>query len=408
MDNQLRIVLLGYVVRCPVSGMAWSHLMYMLGLAGLGHDVYFLEDSGDGPYACYDPKTYQTGPDPSTGLAFAQDAFGRLGLGERWAYHDALGKGWHGPAGGRMLDILKTADMVINMAGTHPIRPWIETVPVRVYVDQDPVFTQVHNLIDPAAMAQSRRHTAFFTFGENFGRLGCTIPDDGLPWQPTRHPVPLDQWPVQPLAHDSAYTTVMNWQSYPPLEFAGRHFGAKAETLVDFIDLPRQVHGSLEIAMGGSGFPTERLLDAGWRLVSGAGMSVDPWTYRDYIRASKGEFSVAKQGYVVTDSGWFSERSACYLASGRPVVVQDTAIAPDIATQTGVLTFADADEAAEALRTVNGAYARHAEAARAIAESQFDARRVLASLIERSFTSPAASDSRWAGKEKRLAQRGRG
>ena len=113
MNSRLRIVLLGYIVRCPVGGMAWSHLMYMLGLRGLGHDVWFLEDSGDSIYACYDPATYQTGPDPAAGLAFAKDAFDRLGMGECWAYHDALAGRWHGPAGAAMPDILKTADLVI-------------------------------------------------------------------------------------------------------------------------------------------------------------------------------------------------------------------------------------------------------------------------------------------------------
>lgn len=389
MDSRLRIVLLGYIVRCPVGGMAWSHLMYMLGLTGLGHDVWFLEDSGDSPYACYDPATYQTGPDPSAGLTFAKDAFDRLGMGGRWAYHDALAKNWHGPAGARMPGILKTADLVINMAGVNVIRPWIEKVPVRVFVDQDPVFTQVRHLTDAGAMALARQHTAFFTFGENFGSKGCTIPDDGLPWQGTRHPIPLEQWPMQPPAPDGAYTTVMQWQSYPPMEYAGRRFGTKAATLLDFIDLPSRVHGPFEIAMGGTGYPEARFLDAGWRLVSAADKSVDPWIYRDYIRASKGEFAAAKHGYVVTNSGWFSERSACYLASGRPVVVQETGIQPSIATQTGVLTFADPAAAAAAIRDVNASYARHAAAARAVAESQFDARLVLASLIERSFASPA-------------------
>ena len=388
MNSRLRIVLLGYIVRCPVGGMAWSHLMYMLGLTDLGHDVWFLEDGGDSPYACYDPSTFQTGRDPSAGLAFAKDAFDRLGLPERWAYHDALGQAWHGPAGTRMTGILKDADMVINMAGANPMRPWIETVPVRAFVDQDPVFTQVRHLTDAAAMAAARRHTAFFTFGENFGRDGCSIPDDGLAWQPTRHPVPLATWPVQPSVAGGAFTTVMNWQSYPPVEYDGRRFGTKAQTLVDFIDLPRQVPGPFEIAIGGKGFPTERLVEAGWRLRNGAQVSVDPWAYRDYIRASKGEFAVAKEAYVVTASGWFSERSACYLASGRPVVVQDTAMPAAFGAEGGVLTFADPAAAAAAVAAVNGSYQRHAEAARAAAETHFEARRVLASLIERSFASP--------------------
>lgn len=178
--NKLRIVVLGYVVRGPLGGMAWHHLQYALGLAQLGHDVYFVEDSDDYP-ACYDPSRHITDTDPTYGLRFAANTFARVGLGDHWAYFDAHASRWYGPCAERILGVCATADLVLNVSGVNPLRPWLADTAVRILIDTDPVFTQIRHLADPAARSQSQKHTAFFSFGENIENSISSIPRDGFP-----------------------------------------------------------------------------------------------------------------------------------------------------------------------------------------------------------------------------------
>src|ERR671931_2003480 len=202
----LRIIVLGYIVRGPLGGYAWHHLQYVLGLAQLGHDVYFFEDSDDYA-ACYDPSTNGMSTDPSYGLAFAERAFERLGLSQRWAYHDAHRDRWYGMEGDRVMEICASADVALNVSGVNPVRPWWRSVPVRVFIDTDPAFTQIRHLSDPTSLARAREHSAFVTFGENFARSGCMVPDDGLPWHPTRQPIVLDAWPVTAAPSSAKFTS---------------------------------------------------------------------------------------------------------------------------------------------------------------------------------------------------------
>src|SRR5439155_10118990 len=172
--SRLRIVVLGYIVRGPLGGMVWSNLQYLQGLARLGHDVYFVEDSNDYP-SCYDPARDVVDADPSYGLAFAGRTLERIGLHERWTYWDAHTARWLGPCAARAGEICATADLLLNLCGVNPLRPWLEAIPVRAFVDEDPAFTQIRHLTDPAARELAARHTAFFSFGENVGRSGCAI-----------------------------------------------------------------------------------------------------------------------------------------------------------------------------------------------------------------------------------------
>lgn len=388
--ERLRVVVLGYVVRGPVGGLAWHHLQYALGLARLGHDVWFVEDSDDYP-GCYDPRAGSAlGTDPTYGLAFAAAAFDRLGLGGRWAYHDAHRGAWHGPAAAHARATVRAADVVLNVSGMDPLREWAERVPRRVLVDTDPAFTQLRHLRDPAARALAARHTHFVTFGENVGRAGCTIPDDGLPWRPTRQPVVLDAWPVTPAPADGAFTTVMQWESYAAREHEGRRFGMKGESFAPYLDLPRATGERLELALGGATAPREALAARGWRLADPLAVARDPWSYQRYLGGSKGEFGVAKHGYVATGSGWFSERTAAYLASGRPAVVQDTGFTRWLDAPAGVLAFDTPAGAADALARVAADHAHHCRAAREVAARYFDADRVLDDLLDHASGSPDA------------------
>jgi hypothetical protein len=384
MSERLRSVVLGYLVRGPLGGLAWHHLQYVAGLARLGHEVMFVEDSDDYD-SCYDPEQGTMGADPSYGLKFAALAFDRLGLGDRWSFFDSHTGRWLGPACDRVLDFCSSADLLINVSGVSPLRPWVVEIPVRVLIDTDPVFTQIRHLTDPAARRTAERHTAFFTFGEAIPHGRSHVPDDGLPWQGTRQPVVLDRWPVTPGPPSGKFTTVMQWDSYPPREYRGRRFGMKSESFGPYFDLPRRVAAVFELAVGSPSAPRAALTAQGWTVVDPLNPTRDPWAYQDYIRSSKAEFSIAKHGYVAGRTGWFSERSACYLASGRPVIAEDTGFSNHLPLGNGLLAFSDPDGAAAAIEGVNGRYAHHCRAARELAASYFDSNVILAQLIERAF-----------------------
>lgn len=193
--SRLRIIVLGYIVRGPIGGMTWSDLHYLLGLASLGHDVYFVEDSDDYP-SCYDPVRGVMDTDPTYGLQFATRVFAKFGLGDRWAYYDAHTSSWYGSCANDILSICANTDVILNFSGVNPLRPWFMEIPARVFIDKDPVFTQIRHLSDSAALKNAKQHTAFFSFGENINCANSTIPNDGLPWQATRHPIFLDAWPA--------------------------------------------------------------------------------------------------------------------------------------------------------------------------------------------------------------------
>jgi hypothetical protein len=392
--GRLRVVVLGYIVRCPLGGMVWHHLQYVLGLQQLGHDVWFVEDSDDVSSSCYDPTRDVSDTNATYGLEFTKRTFDRVGLGDRWAYYDAHTARWLGPAGSRILAECRTADLVLNVSGANPLRPWLVDVPIRAYIDTDPGFTQIRNLSSPVRHERSVRHSVFFSFAEGIASGTSYVPDDGFPWQPTRQPVVLDAWPVTPGRPDGRFTTVMQWDSYPPREFAGRRFGMKSESFAEYVDLPSRVGPILEVAVGGATSPRDQLREHGWHVRSSLEPTRDPWTYQSYIQASTGEFSVAKHGYVTSRSGWFSERSAVYLASGRPVVAQDTGFSRVLPVGEGLLAFSSPDEATAALDDVRTRYDRHWRAARELAAEHFDARNVLGALIEACYRGGRAVESR--------------
>lgn len=388
--SRLRIVVLGYLVRGPLGGLAWHHLQYLMGLAQLGHEVVFVEDSDDYP-SCYNPLTNVTDTDPAYGLRFAQRTLDSVGLGDRWCYHDAHVGAWHGPAAGSIRENCETADLLINLSGVTPLQPRMTDIPVRVLVDTDPVFTQIKHLTKPEDRIRAGLHNRFFTFGENFGIAQCSIPDDGFPWQPTRQPVVLDAWPVTTGMAEGKVTAVMQWNSYDDGVYQGVRYGMKSASFPPYRDLPARVGKIFELALGAAGTWQAELTSRGWHLIDPRIPTADTQTYQRYIQRSRAEFGVAKHGYVVTRSGWFSERSTCYLASGRPVLVQETGFSDWLPTGDGVLPFSDVDEATRAIEDLNARYDHHCRASREIVEAYFSADHVLASLVERAMTVDATS-----------------
>jgi hypothetical protein len=391
----VRIVILGYVVRGPLGGLAWHHLQYVAGLARLGHDVLFVEDSDDFD-SCYDPAAGAMTADPSYGLRFAAAAFERLGVGERWAYFDAHTERWRGPAGSRAPSFCRQADLLLNVSAVNPLRPWLEDIEVRALIDTDPPFTQVRNLTAAWERDRALGHTHFFSFGENIARGGSSVPDDGLPWQPTRQPILLDEWPVTPGRPDGRFTTVMQWESYPPVEHGGVRYGMKSDSFHDYLDMPAAAGASFEVALGSDWEPRELLRQHGWSVRHSLEPTLDPWTYQRCIEGSKAEFSVAKQGYVQARTGWFSERSAAYLASGRPALLQDTGFSDWLEPGIGVVAFDTPEAAAAGAQHICAHYDEHCRAARELAEAHFDSRTILTDLLERALSGPMPRSATWA------------
>jgi hypothetical protein len=375
----IRIIVLGYIVQCPLAGFAWHHAQYVSGLAKLGHEVVFVEASGDFP-GCYNPELSSIGIDPSYGLRFAADAFDGYGIGDRWAYYDSHTASWRGPRADSIVDECARADLLINLCDAEPLPSWLADIPKRALVDTDPVYSQIRHLTDSRARSGAEQHTVFFSFGENIASGKSSVPNDGFNWRATRQPIDLEAWGAE--GSSGRWTTVMQWESYKSVEYAGVRYGMKSDSFAAYVELPARVNSEVEIALGGETAPRTMLESKGWHLINPLVVSRTPWAYRDYIRASKGEFTVAKQGYVVSRSGWFSERSACYLASGRPVVVEDTGFADGILPAgEGVISFTTIEEAVAGIEDVERNYERHSRAARAIARDHFDANEVLSRLV---------------------------
>jgi len=377
--EKLRIVLLGYVVRGPTGGCAWQNFHFMEGLLRLGHDVLFLEDSDDYP-SCYDPSRHVVDEDPTFGLEWGAKAFESLGMSDRWAYFDAHTNRWFGRRDAR--EFCRESDLVIDMGGVNPLREWVAGVPLRPLVDLDPVFTQVRHLKNPAARERAAEHTHFFTLAENIGSPLCTVPDDGFPWKRVRQPIVLDKWDIAPPIANAPYTTVMQWTSYPDVEWNGITYGTKSKSFPEYMDVPSRTRVPLELAIGSDSAPRKQLAEAGWRVVNPLVVAETIWDYHNYIRSSRGEVTVAKHGYVTTWSGWFSERSAAYLASGRPVVTQETGFSEWIDADAGLFGFKSPDELVESLERIESDYDHHSRAARAIAEEYFEAEAVVTDFLD--------------------------
>lgn len=384
----LRVVVGGFLGLLPAGGVTWDYIQYPLGLAELGHDVFYIEDTRLWP-------VYQQGDGGEAGfnVVALADAMGAFGLGDRWAYRDESCARWFGLGERRVHDILRTADVLINVSCATAMTDAYARIPRRILVDSDPMFTQIQAATGNAftiggggMKALLAAHTHHFTFGENIGAPDCRIPDTGIAWRITRQPICLDHWPVFPTTPGAAFSTVMNWNAGRALDWGGDTWGQKNLEFVRFLDLPRRASGAnFTLAVGqtsGDPFPEDLAAAHGWHVVAAEAV-VPTWRdYRRFIQDSRGEWSIAKEGYVKARTGWFSCRSACYLASGRPVVTQDTAWSRHLPIGAGLFAFDTIEEAASAVRAIAAEPARHARAARQVAEEHFDSRRVLGRMLE--------------------------
>jgi hypothetical protein len=369
----------------PVGGVVWDYGQYALGLERLGFEVHYLEDTG---WMTYDPRLREYVEDSSYGVEFLHRSLAELSptLANRWHFRSMDGQS-HGISAEQFAEIAAASDLFINVSGGTLLRDEYMTCPRKILIDTDPGWNHFRNYPrldkDPSWGGGHgyRAHDFFFTYAERIGKSDCVLPTLGLTWQPTRPAVVLDRWRDKPPGE--IWTTVMTWKNFAePIEYQGVRYGTKEIEFEKVKSLPKRLPVHFELASGGDP-PVDEWQDLGWSVVDSHGISATPEQYRHYIQASRGEFSVAKNVYVATRSGWFSCRSTCYLAASRPVVVQDTGFSEIIPCGEGVLAFDNPEEAIEAIRRVESDYSRHQSAARRIAQEYFASDRVLGDMLSR-------------------------
>jgi hypothetical protein len=366
-----RLVVGGALANKPwKGGEAWVRLSWVLGLRRLGHEVDFVEELA--PSA-----------DRKEGLRFFREVAVRFGLDGHSTLIDALGRPLVGRPAGELAEVLEAADLLVNISGNLCHEPLRRRIRRAAYVDIDPGFTQFWHA--SGRLNGLAGHDAYFTIAENIGSLACTIPLDGIEWQPTRQPVVLEEWPLAEAEDQSRFTSVATWRGpYGPVEAAGRRYGLKVHEFRKVLGLPRRVHASFELALdidSADESDLRQLRAHGWRLADPRSAAGDPDSFRRYVQGSGAEFSVAQGIYVETESGWFSDRTARYLASGKPALVQDTGFSR-LPTGEGLLAFRTIEEAVEGANAILEDYDRHARAARRLAEEHFDSDRVLRNFLE--------------------------
>jgi hypothetical protein len=400
---RLRIIVTGLAGLYPVGGVAWDYLQYAVGLARLGHDVYYHEDTWSWPYQ---PREATYTAQGQYSAQYIERFFARHApeLRERWHYLHLHEKSF-GMSRAAFDAVARSADLFLNVSGACMIPGRLSPRCVKVFVDTDPGYNQIL-LSERLAWSENverwcasvSAHDRHFTYAENIHGHDCRIPTLGFSWCTTRMPVVLPLWASvadNPAAATAPWTTVMTWNAFKgELRYEGVEYRSKDSEFEKIIGLPAQAAVRLKVAVGGVRAPLERLVRAGWDVVDAPSVSVTPADYQAFIAASRGELSPAKHVYVAMRSGWFSCRSACYLASGRPVIVQDTGFGVALPLGEGIVPFATLPEAIDALQEVERDYARHANAARTLASEYFDADKVLTKLIEEALSGVSSAPER--------------
>jgi len=362
------------------AGNAWAFLQWVLGFRKLGFDTYYVEHIE--PQRCIDADWQPAPFATSANATFFRAVVERFGLADHAGLLEWEGAGHIGLSRTEIERAARDTDLFVNLSGRFHLRSVLDAVRRRMYLDLDPGFVQIWQEQYSVDM-NLHGHDIHVTVGLNLGKPDCPFPTCGIDWHTTLPPVVLDEWTTAD-APGSTYTTVADWRGYSPVEWRGVWYGQKAEEFLRIIDLPRRVSVPLELCLAIHPDEPDRaaLTERGWLLTSPRDHCATVDTYRGYLRRSRGEFTVVKHGYSAGRSGWFSDRSACYLAAGRPVIVQDTGIQPHVPTGDGLLTFADIDGAVDAITRVERDYPHHAAAAAAFARAHLDSDRVLTRLWE--------------------------
>lgn len=387
-----KIVVMGFMAGCPIAGVVWQHIHYIVGLQRLGHDVYYIEDSARIPY---NPVSYDTSDDYSYAAETLARLAAQFGFQDRWSFCARYLPG--APTAGfsrqKIVELYRTADAILNVCGSQEFNEDLEQSERILYVESDPGVEQIK--IDKGVQTTRDylgKHHALFTFGESIGTEIFPVPLHNVTWLPTRQPVVTNFWktsaPPASTQGLAVFTSVANWNTSgrKDIEWRGeKYLWSKSLEFLKFIEAPFRASETFELATTINDAPTRELFAKNnWRFSDPNPLSVDHDLYKKYLQNSKGEFTVAKDQYVRLHTGWFSDRSACYLACGRPVITQETGFTRHYAgDRRGLFSFKTVDEIAEAVREINADYPAHCHAAYEIAADVFEAEKVLASLLER-------------------------
>jgi hypothetical protein len=383
---KLTILLSGMIAADPFQGGAtWAVLQYLLGFRRLGHDVYFIEPLPE--------KSLRPAGGPladSTNAAYFRQVAEQFGLAQSSALLRPATGECVGLPYAQLRDVARRADVLVNISGMLTDEPLTAPVPRRVYLDLDPAFNQFWHATQGIDM-RFGGHTHHVTVGLAVGRADCVVPTCGLDWLTTLQPAVLEHWPTADEVVHDALTTVGNWRGYGSIEHRGVFYGQKAHALRPLIDLPTRTAEKFMPALAihpGEEKDLAALASNGWHLLDPNEVASTPDRYRQFIRGSRAEFGIAKSGYVASQCGWFSDRSVCYLASGRPVLAQETGFSRFLPTGAGLLAFRTAEDVLAGVDALRRDYPRHARAARAVAEEHFDSDKVLSRLLRRIGATP--------------------
>jgi hypothetical protein len=381
-----RIVVMGYLAGCPISGVMWQHLHYIAGLQRLGHEAYYVEDTARIPY---NPVLGMPDPDPAHAVATLQALGERFGFRDHWAYCPRYlpQRASFGLPLQRVHELYAHADAVFNLCGAHELHEDLLASPRLLLIETDPGAFQVKaDQGDPGLLQYLRSHHRLFTFGENIGTPRFPVPLHGVDWLPTRQPVVLEWWDgAAPPPPGAPFTTVTNWSATATVHWRGRPYHwDKSQEFLKCVAAPAATGETFELV---SDLPEPEVAGLfrqhGWRLQPTRMLNDDPEAYRRYVQGSRGEFTATKQIVVALQTGWFSDRSACYLAAGRPVVTQDTGFGHLFGSGRGLFGFTGMDDVVEAMRSIRADHGAHCRAAREIAREHFDAGKVLRSVLDR-------------------------
>jgi hypothetical protein len=379
-----KIIVFGILFWYPLAGVTYQFLHYLIGLRRLGYDPYYVEDSGR---LVYDPRIIDLTPDASGNIEAVVPILEAHGFAGHWAFRGNYAGGQcYGMSEDQLLSLYREADAFLNVTGAQEIREEHLRCPRRIYVESDPFAAQVgvaHQ--DAATIAALAAHDTLFSFGENLGAPDCGVPIQRFQWLPTRQPVVMDLWDSVAIPAGRAYTTITTWRNLgKDIDFQGdRYYWTKDREFRKFLDLPQRTAAPLELATMVDEDIAELLRSHGWRQVGSAEISKDMDLYRGYIQSSRGEFTVARDQYVRPLTGWFSDRSACYLAAGRPVITQETGFSKFLPTGKGLFGFRTMEDILTAVESVESDYPGNCRAASEIAAEYFAAEKVIGSLMER-------------------------
>jgi hypothetical protein len=374
------ITIAGSIAQRPgYGGHAWALLQYLLGFKGLGYDVLFID------HLAPDMATDRSGRPSRRACARSIDWLGQAmshaGFEDSFALFVDGEEESVGVPRGEVLERVAGSRFLLNVMGFIADEEILEAAPRRVFLDIDPGFGQMWRELELADLF--RGHDDFVTVAENIGRPECSIPTCGLLWLTTRPPIDLESWRLA--SGGESFTSVVSWRGpYAPIEYAGRSYGLRVHEFRKFADLPHLTTERFEVALDideSDGRDIDLLSRGGWELADPKLVAGTPESYMRYIRDSRAEVMIAKHMYVETRSGWFSDRSACYLASGKPVLAQDTGLSDNYPVGEGLLSFTDLTEAVAGVAELSSDWERHSRAARAIAEEYFDSRKVLGELL---------------------------